>query len=75
MKANRRTRVAERDAKDTASEMKHRLKAGVERGKRAVAGGAMTTRQKAASVIKETGHRTAAKAVQTRRRLRNEAES
>lgn len=75
MRANRKTRVAERNAGDAVSEMKHRMKAGVERGKRAVAGGAMTTRQKTASVVKETANRTAAQAARTRRQLRKEMES
>ena len=74
MKAKRKARMAERDVKDAGSELKYRTKAGVERGKRAIAGGAMTTRQKATSVIKETGDRVAAEAARGRRKLREEVE-
>ena len=66
--------MRKRDVKDAASELKHRTKAGVERGKRAIAGGAMTPGQKTVSVLKESGHRVAAEGSRARRKLREEAE-
>lgn len=59
------------DVKDTASEMKHRAKAGYERGKREAAGPDMRASSKVASVTKEAGHKVMAGASRAKRRIRH----
>ena len=71
MKRNGDIKRSEKDLKDISNEYSHRLKAGTERLKRDVAGGAMTTRQKAVSALKESGHRVAAEVDKTKRIARD----
>ncbi|HEV2909193.1 MAG TPA: hypothetical protein VGX02_07935 [Candidatus Eremiobacteraceae bacterium] len=65
---------AEADVKDATKEVEHRVAAGAEKVKRAIAGDAMTTAEKAGSVIKEAGHKVAAEADKTKRELRDKLE-
>jgi hypothetical protein len=65
---------AEADVKDATKEVEHRVVAGAEKAKRTIAGDAMTTAEKAGSVIKETGHKVAAEADKTKRELRDKLE-
>jgi hypothetical protein len=60
-----------KDLKDTADEVKHRFKAGEERGKREAAGDEMTTTEKVESALKEAGHETAAEFDKTKREVRD----
>ena len=70
-RAKKDGRVLASDLKDSISEIKHRVGAAGERAKRHVAGDAMTTREKAGSVVKEAGHRGAAAIDKTKRQLRD----
>ena len=63
---------AKKDLRDTSREMSHRLKASGERAKRRVFGPAMTPAEKAASALKEGGHRVASDVYKTKRSLRDE---
>ncbi|HEV2038323.1 MAG TPA: hypothetical protein VGQ96_06935 [Candidatus Eremiobacteraceae bacterium] len=74
MNAKRTARRAVKDVADAARETSHRAKAGIERGKRTIAGDAMTTRQKAKSTVHEAGHRTAASFDRAKRKLRDAVE-
>jgi hypothetical protein len=65
---------AEADVKDATKEVGHRVAAGAEKAKRAIAGGGMTMAEKAGSIIKEAGHKVAAEADKTKRELRDKLE-
>lgn len=71
MKNSKKSSRAARDLKDMSHEVSHRVKAGAERTKRAVAGSAMTTTQKTKSALKEAGHRVAAGADKAKRNARD----
>jgi len=63
-----------KDVKDTADELKHRFKAGEERGKREAAGDEMTTTEKVESTLKEAGHTTAAEFDKAKREIRDKTQ-
>lgn len=60
-----------KDVQDTADEAKHRVKAGMEHGKRDAVGPEMTTTEKVDSSLKEAGHKTAAEIDKAKRNVRD----
>ena len=73
-RAKRDAHRVEADFDDAVDETKHRVAAAAERGKRAVAGDAMTASEKLKSRAKEAGHDIAAGTDKTKRKLRDKFE-
>ena len=73
-RAEKELRKNAADVKDAAKEVEHRIAAGAEKAKRELAGDAMTTTEKAGSVIKETGHKVAAETDKAKREVRDKIE-
>ena len=71
---NDRVDTVKDDVRDTADEMKERLKAGGEKAKRAVEGDQMPLGERIASNVKEKGHEMRADFDKTKRDVRSETE-